>query len=129
MRDITLERPEQYQDEARYRLVEGGIYQETAEAGRLPEGMRDDSYRMALSFTTEEGEGQYPLEDVLDRFLVHVEDVFVEAPEPATAGARVVYGFGGDVADLQGLATIIGKHVYNERFEEDGHGYVRLVVE
>ena len=129
MQDITLERPEQYQDEARYRHVQDGIYQETAEAGGRPEGMRDDSYRMALSFTTEEGEGQYPLEDVLDRFLVHVEDVFVDAPQPAQAGARVVYGFGGDLDDLQGLATIIGKHVYNERYEEDGEGYIRLVID
>lgn len=98
---------------------------------------RDDMYVSTMSFQQEPelGEGsdasmisQYPLEDILDKFYVHIAD-FYKAEN--ISGSEICYlEFAStDIEDIRKLHTIVGKHVYNQNYLEDGKEYVRLVIE
>ena len=67
---------------------------------------------------------QYPLEDILDKYLVYVSDYFEELNN---SESRICYleFCSYDINDIRQLRSIIGKHVYNK---ENG-GIVNLVVE
>ena len=71
---------------------------------------------------------QYPLEDVLDKFYVAVEDFY---PELNDGSSNVCYfGFTGSaVEDIEKLLQIVGKHVYNGSEEKDGKTYIKLFIE
>lgn len=110
---------------AAYTPVEEGIYK-TEDNG-------ETIYVTSLSFVQEPefdegsnaaGISQYPLEDILDRFLCYISDFY---PELNTADSVVCYRefASGDIEDLRKLRSIIGKHVYNK---EDGQ-YVKLCIE
>lgn len=110
---------------AAYTLVEEGICK-TEDNG-------ETIYVTSLSFVQEpefdEGSSaaeisQYPLEDILDRFLCYISDFY---PELNTADSVECYQefAGSTVEDLRKLRSIIGKHVYNK---EDGQ-YVKLCIE
>lgn len=122
MRDIELTDLSKYSDAHRYEKVAEGVYRDLAE----PE---PDGYRVTLSFVSEEGEGQYPLEDLLDEYLIHVAEFVTEAPTPARAGERCTLEFGGMLDGVQKAATLVGKRVRNEPVEKDGRRYVRLVID
>ena len=67
---------------------------------------------------------QYPLEDILDRYLVYVSDFFEELNN---SESRVCYleFCSGDIDNIRQLRSVIGKHVYNKV----NGGAVNLVVE
>lgn len=67
---------------------------------------------------------QYPLEDILDEFLVWCSDMYDKENQADTHYSYVEFA-SSDLADIKGLLSIIGKHVYNK---EDDHG-VHLVIE
>ena len=94
-------------------------------------------YVTALSFEQELelGEGgnaaeisQYPLEDLLDRFMVYVSDYFEEYNVPGNATCLLEFS-GDSKEDIAGLRTIIGRHVYNRERVSDGKTYIDLIIE
>ena len=94
-------------------------------------------YVTALSFEQEPefGEGrnaseisQYPLEDLLDRFMVYVSDYFEEYNVPGNATCLLEFS-GDSEEDIAELRTIIGRHVYNRERVSDGKTYIDLIVE
>lgn len=108
-----------------YTLVSEGIYSHRGE------------YVTALSFDQEPefGEGrnaseisQYPLEDLLDRFLVYVSDFFEEYNAPETETCLLEFS-GDSEEDIAGLRSIIGRHVYNRECSSDGKISVDLIIE
>ena len=94
-------------------------------------------YVPALSFEQEPefGEGrnaseisQYPLEDLLDRFLVYVSDFFFFFFLPETETCLLEFS-GDSEEDIAGLRSIIGRHVYNRECSSDGKISVDLIIE
>ena len=113
-----------------YKKLEEGIFECVDKYG-------DTLYVTSLSFEQEpeleEGENasdisQYPLEDILDKFYCHVSD-FYESLNTADS-TKCYLEFGAmDMEDIQNLRSIIGKHVYNKDYEEEGKVYIKLVIE
>ena len=94
-------------------------------------------YVTALSFEQEPelGEGgnaaeisQYPLEDLLDRFMVYVSDYFEEYNVPGNATCLLEFS-GDSEEDIAELRTIIGRHVYNRERVSEGKTYIELIIE
>ncbi len=112
-----------------YKKLENGIYEHKEDDETL--------YVTSLSFEQEpeyeEGEfaadiSQYPLEDILDKFLCHISDFYEDLN---VVDSKICYlEFAAmDIKDIRELRTIIGKHVYNKDIEEDGEIYSELVIE
>lgn len=115
--------------EPQYRKIDEGIYECREEDEIL--------YVSSLSFEQEEEyeEGgsaadisQYPLEDILDRFYCHISDFYEELNHESSAVCYLEFASGCE-EDVRNLRSIIGKHVYNQEYEENGQIYVRLVIE
>lgn len=112
--------PEALNDRNRYEPVAEGIYNDLHDSGGFA------TYRMAMAMEMEVGEdSQYPLEDILDHFLVHVDE-FLDADDP-----NEFHGiFGGELDDLQQFRTLIGKRAFNETLMgDDGKERIRLKIE
>lgn len=79
-----------------------------------------------MALELEEGEdSQYPLEDLLDKYFVHVAE-FLDSDDEN----KPKYIFGGELDDIQKLKSLPGKRVYNEVFvDEEGRERVKLVIE
>lgn len=124
MKAIEDYQAEKYQ-QTNYEKVESGIYQTKDESGEL-------QYVTSLSFVQEpdlgEGTGeaisQYPLEDILDKFYCYINDFYPEISHQDSEKAYLEFA-SPDLADIQNLRSIIGKHVYNA--EEDG--FVKLMID
>ena len=128
MKEIANYAASKYQSVANYQEVAEGIYRcldATADA--------HNEYVTSLSFVQEpeldEGAdpsdiSQYPLEDILDRFLVYISDFYEEVNAASEVRCQLEFA-APDLADVQGLRTIIGKHVYNQ---DDGE-LVDLMIE
>ncbi|MFB9078920.1 hypothetical protein ACFFLS_10525 [Flavobacterium procerum] len=121
MKNIQQIELEKY-DNPNYELIENGIYFNKEDG---------DLYVFAIKYELEENEdSQYPLEDILDEFYLHVSD-FVD--EDAFENSKIVtLELGGDLEDVQNAAkNLIGKRAYNieEIDPEDGKTYVKLVIE
>ena len=71
---------------------------------------------------------QYPLEDILDRFLVHVSDFYAELNVPESDLCYLEF-CGKTITSIQQLRSIIGKHVYNKAIIDSGTEYIDLVIE
>ncbi|MBP3889076.1 MAG: hypothetical protein J6F30_15750 [Cellulosilyticum sp.] len=70
---------------------------------------------------------QYPLENLLDQFYVHISDFYEELN--SKSNITCYYEFASpDLEDIQKLRSIIGKHVYNRTTTQDGENYVSLVI-
>lgn len=67
---------------------------------------------------------QYPLEDILDKFLCACEDFYEEenAKDPVNSYMEFV---SPRIQDIKDLLSIVGKHVYNK---ENGE-YIELIIE
>ncbi|MNU83701.1 hypothetical protein D3C71_734060 [compost metagenome] len=120
MKNIKLEILDKYVDKPNFELIEGNIYKDREE----------DHYVFALSYELEETEdSQYPLEDVLDEYLLHVSDFIDE--DSFYSSKTVTLELGGDLENVkEAIASIIGKRVYNQEFEDEkGETRVRLVID
>lgn len=105
---------------SKYELIENNVYKNKEE----------DIYVFAISFELEEDEdSQYPLEDVLDKFYLHVSDFIDE--DAYYSSKNINLELGGELKDVQrAIETIIGKRVYNSEYiGEDGKTYVKLAIE
>ena len=119
MKNLEIINDEKLVDESKYKFIEEGIYLDVKEAdGCTP-------YRLAMSMELEDGDDdQYPLEDILDKYLIHVED-FLDSEEGIQK-----YIFGGKIDDLRSLKSIVGKRVRNkEIFDKNGDTSIGLVIE
>jgi hypothetical protein len=120
MKKIKLLKLDKYADAANYKHAENGIYKDLKDE-------EETDHRLAISFELEEGEdSQYPLEDLLDKFLVHVSDFLKE--ENSKNPNIQHYELAGELNDIRNAAGIIGKRVYNEEYEKEGKTYVKLVI-
>jgi len=120
MKNFRIIEVEQLKDTAHYELIEADIYKDLLDDGGFA------THRIAMSMELEEGEdSQYPLEDILDKYYVHVE-VFLETDHERCPK----YIFGGELEDIQKFKSIIGKRAYNEEFvDEQGQTRVKLIIE
>ncbi|MTH16404.1 hypothetical protein [Flavobacterium sp. LC2016-01] len=103
-----------------YELIETNIYR----------NKQEDIHVFALNFDLEENESsQYPLEDILDKFYLHVSDFIDE--DAFYTEKNVSLELGGDLEDVQkAVKSIIGKRIFNSEYiGEDGNTYVSLVIE
>ncbi len=128
MKDITNYAAAKYEDSDRYQAIEDGIYlciDTRAE--------NHNEYVTSLSFVQEpdldEGDNpreisQYPIEDVLDRFMVSVSDFFDDVNADSEERCHMEFA-ALTLEEVSALRSIIGKHVYNV---EDG-GAVDLLIE
>lgn len=124
MKNIKNYNAEKYNKE-NYEKIEEGVYKLKSKV--------NDLYVTSLTFIQEpelgEGENasyisQYPLEDILDKFSVHVQDFYDELNKETS---QVCYQeFGSPyLENIQKLRSIIGKHVYNKVVDK----YVKLIIE
>ncbi|MCF2220466.1 hypothetical protein H9Q08_14355 [Chryseobacterium sp. PS-8] len=119
MKNIQLIDVEKHRN-SQYELIEDKIYKNTEEA----------IYVFAINFDLEEEEdSQYPLEDVLDKFYLHVSDFLDE--DAFYSSKNISLELAGELADVQNaIQSIIGKRVYNSEYiGEDGITYVKVVIE
>ncbi len=115
---------------SKYKRVEDGVFAITENS--------KTRYVTSLSFVQEpdlnEGENaamisQYPLEDLLDKFLCYVSDFYDELNAETSQTCFQEFA-SPNLDDIKKLRTIIGKHVYNkERIGEDGRTSVDLIIE
>ena len=74
MKDIRIIEQKKYVGVYHYQFIETGIYRDLSDHD-------DTCFRMTISFELEEGEStQYPLEDLLDEYYLHVSD-FIASDE------------------------------------------------
>ncbi len=120
MFNIALETCDKYQNQELYKRIEHGIYQDLSDED-------DASYRMVISYELDSENSQYPLEDILDKYLVHVADFFESKNEDSN---KTTYELGGTIDCIKEAQEIIGKKVFNRDFiDEDGQVRVQLVIE
>jgi hypothetical protein len=119
MKNIKLINLEKYNN-SNYEQIESNVYK----------NIEKDIYVFAINFELEENEdSQYPLEDILDKFYLHVSD-FINEDSFYTA-KNVNLELGGDLDDVQkAITSIIRKRVFNSEYiGEDGKTYANLVIE
>ena len=99
MKEITLLDRETYTIPSCYRSIEEGIYRDLEDEG-------DTCFRMPISFKLEEGECmQYPLEDILDEYYLHVSEFIL------STGSYNSVVLAGELEDLQRAKCILGKKI------------------
>ncbi len=129
MKNIKNYDAEKYTINNDYKKIDTGIY----------ETKDDDStlYVTSLTFVQEpeydEGEfaddiSQYPLEDVLDKFLCHVSDFYEELNQGDSIECYLEFA-SYDIDDIRSLRGIIGKHVYNVSEKDGDTEIVKLIIE
>lgn len=123
LRDFTVEQHQKHlASPGRYHPLGDGIFKDGEDGG-------DFAYRVTLSFTSEDGEGQYPLEDLLEKFCLYIEDNHTQYPDENAPGTRVVLEFGGELDPIRRAVGLVGKRVWDEPYEEGGQELVLLRVE
>ncbi|WP_452228640.1 MULTISPECIES: hypothetical protein [unclassified Lacinutrix] len=123
MQNIALKKNKKYENEKQYELVENGIYRDL-------NSKEDAIYLMTISYQLEldETNNQYPLEDILDKYLIHVSDSMESENKPNTN--TYTLELGGYLAELKKAKEIIGKKVFNREYKgRDGKIRVILVIE
>ncbi|WP_425447926.1 hypothetical protein [Dethiothermospora halolimnae] len=149
MKNISNYKAQKYDNKDRYTFIEEGIYlfknmYDSIENGMYVYGnmmtsrVEPDYYVTSLSFEQEpefnEGTSpklisQYPLEDILDEFLVHVSDFYEEINDKSDTLCYQEFA-SPDIEDIKKIREIIGKHVYNNEFvADDGQTYIKLMIE
>ena len=71
---------------------------------------------------------QYPLEDILDRFNVHISDFYDSENKCAKVKCRLEFA-SRKIENIRNLKSIIGKRVYNKVVTKNGDDFVELVIE
>ncbi|HYD91791.1 MAG TPA: hypothetical protein VEA37_09935 [Flavobacterium sp.] len=118
MKNIILETAQKYADESQFRLVKDNIYEDLNDGD-------ETKYRMTISY--ESDDDQYPLEDILDKFYLHVSDFLELENEPESGFFK--RELAGELNDLINAQAIIGRTVYNQDFLDGKDVRVRLVIE
>ena len=130
MKNINYFDADKYK-ESKYEKVEEHIYK------TKDTFMGSECYVSSLSFEQEPelGEGsspkeisQYPLEDLLDKYYVAVEDFYENENNDSSTICYLEFS-GSEIEDIKGLLEIVGKHVYNKEVKRDGQTYVQLMIE
>jgi hypothetical protein len=127
MKIIKALKLDKYDDCARYTQYDGFIYRDVTGGVGARMGITSEPvYCVTLYAELEDDEldTQYPLEDLLDEYLVHCAEV---AEEKEEAGKRIfIFEIEGDDVDsIKSIAGLVGKRVYNY---EEGN-FVSLVIE
>ena len=123
MKNISLKESEKYKNPEQYEFVENGIYKDLNDED-------DAKYRMTISYELEsdQSNNQYPLEDVLDKYFLHVSD-FYESENNAETN-KYKLELGGELEDIRKGQEIIGKKVFNRDFiGKDKQARVNLIIE
>ena len=122
MKNITLLKLEKYKNPFRYEKIEEGIYKDLND-------LDSTNYRIALSFDLEENETfQYPLEDILDKYFLHISNIIKNETEQDNISIEIELA--GELEDVQNVKKILGKRVYHQiSSKEDGQHSVSLIVE
>ena len=124
MKSIEIFIAEKYKSFS-YQEVEKGIYN------------HENKFVMSLSFIQEPefGEGissahisQYPLEDVLEKYLVFVSDFYREINNIDSKKCYLEF-CSPNLCQIHKLKDIVGKHVYNTEIKDGNKIYVQLVIE
>lgn len=124
MKNIKVYTASKYADTA-YQEVMPGIY------------MYETDYVTSLCFEQEPelGEGksaadisQYPLEDVLERYCVHISDFYSKLNTKKSAVCYIEFS-GRKIEYIKSLLTIVGKRVYNKDICENGEACTVLIIE
>lgn len=126
MKNFKLYNAEKYSNTDKYQKVEEGIYK------------NGDNYVTSLSFEMDktrfgEEEGcpqdisQTPFEDLLDEYMVWVEDFYDDLNEDSEVTCYQEFA-SSDIDDIKNLLTIIGKQFYAVE-NEDGSGEYEIVIE
>ncbi len=129
MKNIQLITLDKYNDRSKFEKVEEGIYK--ALFNYNDNIVKNGNYVTAFSFTLEEdlnetGDIQYPLEDLLDKYLAHVSEfIQYETGNPVMKLELCTKG----LDRMRALITIVDKHVFNRQVIKDGETYVELVIE
>jgi hypothetical protein len=84
---------------------------------------------MTISYELEsdENNNQYHLEDVLDKYYLHVSD-FLES-ENNNEPSEFKLELGGNLDDIKKSKEIFGKRVFNRDTLDEGQVRVKLIVE
>ena len=99
MKEITLLDGEAYTIPLSYRSIEQGIYRDLEDEG-------DTCFRMPISFRLDEGESmQYPLEDILDEYYLHVSEYIL------STGSYNAVVLAEELEALQRAKCILGKKI------------------
>lgn len=130
MKNIESIELEKYTDPAKFEKISDGIYKSL-------ESYNDDlvekgHYVTAFSFTLEEELGemedrQYPLEDLLDKYLAHVSEFIQDEPDNPVMKLELCTQDWLD--NMEDLVKIRGKRVYNKEVIGDGETYLELMIE
>ena len=111
MKNVQNYTADKYSDDKLYEKIEDGVY------------FCYDAYVTSLSFEQEPDLGesdspasisQYPVEDLLDKFLVAVDDFYVDLNKSSKTTCYLEFA-SPDVEGIKGIRSIIGKHVYNDK--------------
>jgi len=121
MKNITTVELDKYRDATKYQAAENGIFKD----------LENRRYVVTLRFELEENEDtQYPLEDILDKWLVNCTDYMIEEECNGARFLEVEIEDGNDkeygsLGTIREIAALVGKRVYNK---EDGDS-IELVIE
>ena len=130
MKNIHHVIQEKYNDTSKFENLSNGIYKSLFdyENGLVVKG----NFVTTLSFTLEEelnelDDKQYPLEDILDKYLAHVSE-FIQYDDNSTEIILELCTQNWQNR-MEELVTIVGKRVYNQDEVQDGKTYVKLIIE
>ena len=130
MKNIQLIELGKYKDSTKYKKVKDGIYEALFdyEDGIVKKG----NYVTAFSFTLEEElneieDRQYPLEDILNKFLAYVSEVIQDEENNPVMKLELCTQEWLD--KMEELIKIAGKHVYNKKVIREGKTYIELIIE
>lgn len=125
MKNIQNYAAQKYNNSTKYTSVADDVYE------------CNGKFFTSLSFEQEPelGEGtspadisQYPLEDVLERYLVFVSDFYEDINK--SSGERCFLEFASRrLNDVRNLRTLIGRRAYNQQVTIDGECYNELIIE
>ena len=124
MKNITLLKLEKYKNPFCYEKIEEGIYKDLND-------LDSTNYRISLSFDLEENETfQYPLEDILDKYFLHISNIIKNETEQDKDNISIEIELAGELEDVQKVKKILGKRVYNQiSSKENGQHSVSLIIE
>lgn len=118
MSNVVLEKPRKFKNKKRYKFIEEGIYLDLKEKDMF-------KHRMTISYEQNTEKNQYPLEDILDEYLVYV----VRESRPKKNKFKIE--FGGDLKDMIRIKKeLIGKTIFNrDSLGKNNKIYTILVAE